>query len=1701
MRSAKQSEAHPIRPKLRSNAIDQSVDVSDAEEVMEESQAAGVPKGDGDEQEKVEPVKAVKNPATPSAAERAAHEITHWPFRDWCIACMKSRGIGQPHRSVKDEDKQSEVPRAIMDYGFIKEDQTAIEDEHGASEVARVCMTILVMVETLCNSVWAYSIEGKGAASADWLAPKIVEDMNTIGMANERIIAKSDQEPAIVQLQHEVARLRKDAGTAIENSRVGDSNSNGAVERAIREVKGMTRTLRCHLEEKLGKKIKLDDPIVPWMVRHAAYLITRCRVGPDGKTAMQKIKGRRVITPMLPFAEVVMFKLPKVPNMPGDFQDKFETGVWLGCIIRSGEHLIGTEKGVYTASSIVRHPEDKKWSSELVSKIKGTPREPVPGSGSSRVHAYAKAKEDDAVKNPKFEPRGADEIPEIRVFHINKADVEGHGVTQGCAGCRAIVTPGSKHRAKHTAECRKRFEDILGQTEEGAKRLDRARQREERLTRDLAERGEAIMQEQAASAAADQDNATQARGASASGMSEEQRQREVEAIREQENNDQAMEGEFGPHGHEAPATPTRAPVPDSPLGAEMEDEAELEAAPAGTHDIRVPLADRAPAPKRDREVTSPEQSGKWQVFEAHPKRGRDEEEPSEPAKWQTVEAAVETVEGEETHNEVDATFEDFLNKFPGPSPMAAGGASPAPTDDLPKENRVPVDAVESGGSIAKHPGPRVHRREVERKELAWQDIGSGTFARTFFDVKKLFVTTRGGPPMCDVYRRTVWSLRTGRVIDDCIVEDVPDHILYRELGTEEDVRVELVMKNALAMYERRGADVVELYSQPRIAQEATAKLYSGTKLTPGWSLDLTRLDPKTGKAWDLSDEKVQSRVKRMVAEGKPLFVIGSPPCTSFSSIQNMNNKKRDAKVVEAERKAGERHLQFCLEIYMIQIKAKRYFIHEHPNTATSWKMQSVVELMAMENVDHAVADMCQFGMTTVVDGVEEPVQKRTKTVSNSPEVLKRVDVRCPNLGGRGEKHDHAQLLNGRARQAQVYPKKFCQAVCEGIAAQKKLRALGLESRELLTQEEMELAADSLERGEESPSDALHGEDLRIAFDDQSGEPLDPKAVKVARKEEIAYFKEMKVYEKVSLDECLKITGKGPIGVKWVDINKGDTQNPNYRSRLVAMEFKTDVKPEWYAATPPSECLKIILSLMAGSRQKKMLYADVSRAYFYAGVARPVYVKLPEEDKEAEDAQMCGKLKVSMYGTRDAALNWALEYGETLKAAGYQQGVTNPCLFWHPKREVTIMVHGDDFVAIGDDEQLQETERILAEKYKIKTEKLGGGKEDKKEVRVLNKVIRYTDGGLELEADPRHAELVVRDLELEGTKVSKTPGVKPEARKVVKKDEESDGEEVEDDEPMEAKDATRYRAIVARLNYMAADRADIQFAVKEAARHMSTPTKSNWHALKRIGQYLKGRPRLVLRYQWQSCGGTVVTYTDSDWAGCKKTGRSTSGGIVTIGGHVIKTYSRQQKTVALSSAEAELHAMVAASAEAIGVINLCRDMGIRVRGEVYTDSSAAIGIAQRSGSGKVRHLRVQALWVQEVRSTGRLKYHKVLGTRNPSDILTKHVPADLLNVHLRTLGMEVKDGRAETAPTLDLVEAWTMEWTEEEEHVGKVVRFSQKIRVREIPAEGKGRSTKEASKERAPRKREGQLPGGASTKATSGKLSWADATDEEIPEVL
>ena len=217
--------------------------------------------------------------------------------------------------------------------------------------------------------------------------------------------------------------------------------------------------------------------------------------------------------------------------------------------------------------------------------------------------------------------------------------------------------------------------------------------------------------------------------------------------------------------------------------------------------------------------------------------------------------------------------------------------------------------------------------------------------------------------------------------------------------------------------------------------------YCGARLKPGWSLDLTRSDPATGLPWDLSDPKVQQRVKRLVIESKPLFLIGSPPCTAFSRMQNINKGRRCPKVVQEELQEAEKHMRFCIELYGLQIQGGRYFIHEHPDGATSWQMPETVKLLTQRNVGIVLFDMCQFGMAAEKNGEVKPVQKSTRVASNSKEVLKRLDIRCPNKGGPGEKHEHIALEGGLTKRAQVYPRAFCQTVCEGVAAEKRLRAL------------------------------------------------------------------------------------------------------------------------------------------------------------------------------------------------------------------------------------------------------------------------------------------------------------------------------------------------------------------------------------------------------------------------------------------------------------------------------------------------------------------------------------------------------------------------------------------------------------------------------------------------------------------------------------
>ena len=285
-------------------------------------------------------------------------------------------------------------------------------------------------------------------------------------------------------------------------------------------------------------------------------------------------------------------------------------------------------------------------------------------------------------------------------------------------------------------------------------------------------------------------------------------------------------------------------------------------------------------------------------------------------------------------------------------------------------------------------------------------------------------------------------------------------------------------------------------------------------------------------------------------------------------------------------------------------------------------------------------------------------------------------------------------------------------------------------------------------------------------------------------------------------------------------------------------------------------------------------------------------------------------------------------------------------------------------------------------------------------------MRWCDAGLEYEADPRQAEKLIEELQFDdGVNSCVTPGVKVGLS------------QIEEDKPLNPERHTIFRALAARANYLAADRPDCQFAAKEVCRWMSLPTDLAMSALKRLARYLLGRPRLVFKYPFQAAG-CIDAYSDTDWAGCPKTRKSTSGAVILLGSHILKTYASTRPTISLSSGEAEFYGVVRATGAALGQRSLFRDLGIDVGVRIWTDSSASIGISTRQGLGKLRHIDTHTLWIQERVRTRDVELRKVRGECNPADLLTKHLPSrEKLDQLVALYGCEFRGGRAASAPLL------------------------------------------------------------------------------------
>ena len=208
---------------------------------------------------------------------------------------MAGKAKHWPHFKRSQEEKKEEtVPSVHMDYWFMRDNE---DDEK---------VTVLNYKEKLSKSYGAHVVPKKGFDVKT--AERVIKNLEGWGCQNKLII-KTDQEPSVRAVVGEVKKLRT-SETLVELSKKYDSQSNGVAERSVQSVEGQVRTLKMALERHLESKLSVSHPATTWMVEHAADLLNKFAVGEDGRTAYERVKGKKYRGEMIEFGRKVMYKIP-----------------------------------------------------------------------------------------------------------------------------------------------------------------------------------------------------------------------------------------------------------------------------------------------------------------------------------------------------------------------------------------------------------------------------------------------------------------------------------------------------------------------------------------------------------------------------------------------------------------------------------------------------------------------------------------------------------------------------------------------------------------------------------------------------------------------------------------------------------------------------------------------------------------------------------------------------------------------------------------------------------------------------------------------------------------------------------------------------------------------------------------------------------------------------------------------------------------------------------------------------------------------------------------------------------------------------------------------------------------------------------------------------------------------------------------------
>lgn len=506
---------------------------------------------------------------------------------------------------------------------------------------------------------------------------------------------------------------------------------------------------------------------------------------------------------------------------------------------------------------------------------------------------------------------------------------------------------------------------------------------------------------------------------------------------------------------------------------------------------------------------------------------------------------------------------------------------------------------------------------------------------------------------------------------------------------------------------------------------------------------------------------------------------------------------------------------------------------------------------------------------------------------------------------------------------------------------------------------------------------------------EDGRELPQDQVEAGRRRELTSMEKFKVYRRILRSDVPP--GTRVIGSRFLYTVKKPGE---VKARLVAQEVRRSSPYmsfiETFAGCPTSTANRLVV-WRALQRGWDLLEGDVSTAFLHAPLETDDEVLL--RPPVGIDEEYYWVLQKALYGLRRSPRAWQNWFASQLATLGFHRCRADPQLYHRRRDGALIVTHADDLRVTASPEELPTLKEKLAGLMVLKWSEVMG-EQWSKFLGSLWRRVSSSDGDIvQVRPHHRHIDTVISGMGLTSGKGARSPAwsVQEERRNAEELDEEK---------------TRMYRSLTGVVQWLALVRPDLQYVSKELARSLSQPTSRDWARLKKTARYLQTTRDLVLELKVDAnLAATILVYCDASFASDSEC-KSTSGNLVFLQGLLLQSSSKTQAVTAKSSAEAELLGVNSGVSEALFVQSLLLDITDEIVSlEALTDSTACMGITSRLGVGRLKHVEVKHLWIQEAVRTRSVNISKVDTLDNLADLLTKSLPPAKVEYLRECIGMK------------------------------------------------------------------------------------------------